>query len=124
LDNFGGTFVRVRGALKVMCHLMFGVLALVVTSFVKTINHFNFFLTGVLSPMFFLCGVVFPTSDLPPVLRPLVELMPLTHVVRWVRAICASHLHAGLAWDLLYIVAFSVVVGWFAVYRLRRRLVS
>jgi hypothetical protein len=28
LDNFGGTFVRVRGALKVMCHLMFGVLAL------------------------------------------------------------------------------------------------
>jgi hypothetical protein len=27
-DNFGGTFVRVRGALKVMCHLMFGVLAL------------------------------------------------------------------------------------------------
>lgn len=28
LENFGGTFVRVRGALKVMCHLMFGILAL------------------------------------------------------------------------------------------------
>jgi hypothetical protein len=28
LENFGGTFVRVRGALKVMCHLMFGLLAL------------------------------------------------------------------------------------------------
>ena len=28
LDNFGGTFVRVRGAIKVMCHLMFAVLAL------------------------------------------------------------------------------------------------
>ena len=28
LDNFGGTFVRVRGAVKVMCHLMFGLLAL------------------------------------------------------------------------------------------------
>jgi hypothetical protein len=27
-DNFGGRFVRVRGAVKVMCHLMFGVLAL------------------------------------------------------------------------------------------------
>jgi hypothetical protein len=27
-DNFGGRFVRVRGALKVMCHLMFGVMAL------------------------------------------------------------------------------------------------
>jgi hypothetical protein len=28
LDNFGGAFVRVRGSLKVMCHLMFGILAL------------------------------------------------------------------------------------------------
>ena len=27
-DNFGGRFVRVRGAVKVMCHLMFGLLAL------------------------------------------------------------------------------------------------
>jgi hypothetical protein len=30
-DNFGGTFVRVRGALKVMCHLMFGIVALTAT---------------------------------------------------------------------------------------------
>jgi hypothetical protein len=30
-DNFGGTFVRVRGALKVMCHLMFGLVALTAT---------------------------------------------------------------------------------------------
>jgi hypothetical protein len=28
LENFGGAFVRVRGALKVMCHLMFAILAL------------------------------------------------------------------------------------------------
>lgn len=27
-DNYGGKFVRVRGAAKVMCHLMFGLLAL------------------------------------------------------------------------------------------------
>ncbi len=27
-DEFGGRFVRVRGNAKVMCHLMFGVLAL------------------------------------------------------------------------------------------------
>ena len=104
--------------------VMFGVLSLVVTSFVKTINHFNFYLTGVLSPMFFLCGVVFPIGDLPAAIRPVAELMPLTHVVRLVRAICASHVHTGLVWDLLYVVAFSVVVGYLAVNRLRRRLVS
>ena len=27
-DNFGARFIRVRGSLKVMCHLMFGILAL------------------------------------------------------------------------------------------------
>ena len=29
-DEFGGRFVRVRGAVKVKCHLMFGILALTV----------------------------------------------------------------------------------------------
>jgi len=29
-DEFGGRCVRVRGAIKVKCHLMFGVLALAV----------------------------------------------------------------------------------------------
>lgn len=29
-DEFGGRFVRVRGAMKVKCHLMFGMLALTV----------------------------------------------------------------------------------------------
>jgi lipooligosaccharide transport system permease protein len=104
--------------------IMFGVLSLVVTSFVKTINHFNFFLTGVLSPMFFFSGVVFPVSDLPAGLRPVAEIMPLTHVVRLVRAICAWHVQVDLVWDVLYIIVFCVVVGWLAVNRLRRRLVS
>ena len=31
--------------------LMFGALALFVTSFVKTINHFNFFMTGIIDSM-------------------------------------------------------------------------
>ena len=46
--------------------LMFATLSLWVTSFVKTINHFNFYLTGIISPMFFFSGVVFPISNLPP----------------------------------------------------------
>jgi hypothetical protein len=29
-DEFGGRFVRVRGAVKVKCHLMFGILVLAV----------------------------------------------------------------------------------------------
>lgn len=37
-DNFGGRTVRVRGGLKVMCHLMFGVVALTATQLFKLLG--------------------------------------------------------------------------------------
>ena len=37
-DEFGGRHVRVRGAAKVMCHCMFGVLALTVDQLVRLVT--------------------------------------------------------------------------------------
>ena len=37
-DEFGGRFVRVRGHAKVMCHLMFGILALTADQFMRMIQ--------------------------------------------------------------------------------------
>ena len=37
-DEFGGRFVRVRGAIKVKCHLMFGMLALTVDQILRTLR--------------------------------------------------------------------------------------
>jgi lipooligosaccharide transport system permease protein len=65
--------------------LMFGALSLLVTSFVRNINHFNFYFTGLLSPMFFFSGVVFSLSSLPAWALPLAEALPLTHAVRLAR---------------------------------------
>lgn len=104
--------------------VMFGALSLLVTSFVKTINHFNFYFTGFISPMFFFSGVVFPVETLPYYVRPLAELVPLTHSVRLVRAVCQNTYSPILLLDLLYIAAFIVAVGFFAVHRLRKRLVT
>jgi len=104
--------------------VMFGCLSLLVTSFVKTINHFNFYLTGLISPMFFFSGVVFPVGNLPPAVRLVAEIIPLTHAVRLVRAACTSHYRLSLLADLAYIAVFIVVVGALAIRRLRRRLVS
>ena len=104
--------------------IMFAALSLLITSFVKTINHFNFYFTGCISPMFFFSGVVFPTSNLPKAIQPIVEIVPLTHSVRLVRAICTNHYHASLLLDLLYIAMFITIVGFFAVKRLEKRLVS
>jgi lipooligosaccharide transport system permease protein len=104
--------------------VMFGALSLLVTSFVKTINHFNFYFTGFISPIFFFSGVVFPVENLPVFVRPVAELVPLTHSVRLVRAVCTNRYGPILLLDLLYVAAFIAVVGFFAIRRLRKRLVN
>ncbi|MCP4261863.1 MAG: ABC transporter permease [Planctomycetes bacterium] len=104
--------------------VMFAALSLFITSFVKTINHFNFYFTGLLSPMFFFSGVVFPIDKLPGFIRPLAEIVPLTHSVRLVRAICSSNYRPILIFDFFYIVVFIIFVGYFAIKRLRKRLVN
>jgi lipooligosaccharide transport system permease protein len=103
--------------------ILFGAISLLVTSFVKNINHFNFYFTGVLSPMFFFSGVIFPVSSLPKVLQPIVWIMPLTHPVALTRALCANRFHPALLLNLLYMIVLTLVTGYFAVKRLRKRLV-
>jgi len=103
--------------------LMFSSLSLLVTSFIKTINQFNFYFTGFLSPMFFFSGVVFPISNLPRIVRPIAEIVPLTHAVRLVRAVCTTAYQPKLLFDLLYVIVFILVVGFLAVKRLKKRLV-
>jgi lipooligosaccharide transport system permease protein len=102
---------------------MFGALSLVITAFVKNINHFNFYFTGFLSPMFFFAGTVFPLESLPRGLRPVAELMPLTHAVRLTRGIATGRLTAVLWLDLAFLVVVSFVAAWYAIHRLRGRIV-
>jgi len=104
--------------------VMFATMSLLITSFVKTINHFSFYFTGFISPMFFFSGVVFPTENLPPVIRPVTEILPLTHSARLVRAVCMNDYRPALLLDLLYVAVFILVVGWLAIRRLRKRLLN
>ncbi|MBN1524084.1 MAG: ABC transporter permease [Spirochaetales bacterium] len=104
--------------------LMFGALSLFITSFVKTINHFNFYFTGLLSPMFFFSGVVFPVSKLPAGLKEAAEIFPLTHTVRISQALCFDKLSFELLYDFLYITLFVVIVTCLAVIRLKKRIID
>lgn len=103
---------------------MFASLSLFITSFVKTLNHFNFYMTGLLSPMFFFSGIVFPISNLPAAVRPIAEIVPLTHSVRLMRGIYThdfSLLHIA---DILYIALFTLIMANLAIRRLKKRLIS
>lgn len=105
--------------------IMFGALSMLITSFVKNINHFNFYFTGLLTPMFFFSGVVFPIENLPKALVFIAEIVPLTHVVRLARALCIPDgLNMGLLLDLAYCLVFTAVIGWFAIKGLKKRMIS
>ncbi|MBC8379222.1 MAG: ABC transporter permease [Planctomycetes bacterium] len=104
--------------------LMFASMALYITSFVKTINHFNFFMTGLISPMFFFAGVVFPIDNLPKAIQPVAEIVPLTHSVRILRCICDETFSPILLWDAAYIVVFTLVMALLAIHRLKKRLIK
>jgi lipooligosaccharide transport system permease protein len=103
---------------------MFGATAMLVTSFVANINHFNFYFTLFISPLFFFSGVVFPLSQLPKDLQWIAGLMPLTHPVELMRILSGGHTVFGPVVNLLYIGFFIPLVGSFAMVRMRRRLVS
>ncbi len=104
--------------------IMLGAVSLLVTSFVKNINHLNFYFTGFLSPMFFFSGIVFPISNLPPVIRPFAEVFPMTHSVRMVRAISNMQFEPILFFDLAYCIVVTIVTGSIAIIRLRTRLLK
>jgi lipooligosaccharide transport system permease protein len=117
----GGFFAPLIGFLT---GLMFASLSLFITSYVKNINHFNFYFTGLLSPMFFFSGVVFPVENLPAFLRPVSEILPLTHAVRLVRRLAELQLDQWVLIDIGYVVAFTGIFGTLAISRLRGRLVD
>lgn len=108
-----------------ICGIMFGTLSMWITAMVKNINYFNFYFTGLLSPMFFFSGAVFPIENLPVSLRYVAEIIPLTHVVRMARAFCVPGRLGGYLWfDLLYCAAFILITGWLAATGLKKRMID
>jgi lipooligosaccharide transport system permease protein len=104
--------------------VMFAALSLFITSFVTTINHFNFYFTGLLTPMFFFSGIVFPLSNLPVSLQKVAYIFPLTHSVAIVRALFFNSYDFKLFYHGLYVIGFIFLFGYFAIRRLERRLIS
>lgn len=103
--------------------LMFAALGLYITSFVKNINHFNFYFTGLITPMFFFSGVVFPLSSLPAYIRPVAEIFPLTHAARLIRAFCFNRFDLLTVVSLIYMLVFTIMVGFLAIRRLEKRII-
>lgn len=104
--------------------MMFAAVSLLVTSFVKDINQFNFYFTGFISPMFFFSGVVFSLDNLPHFMKYFAEVLPLTHSVRLVRSCCLTGFSGTIFIDVGYIILLIAGIGFLAIKRLKKRLID
>jgi len=103
--------------------VFFASLSLFITSFVKNIDHFSFYMTGFLSPMFFFSGIVFPTSSLPGWLIPMTEVLPLTHAVRLARGILFQRPQL-LVWDSLFLVGGILLFTMLSIRGIEKRMIQ
>lgn len=92
---------------------LWAAVGLIVTSYVKMINNFTFFTTGVITPVFFFSGTFFPIRGHYAVLDVIVTLVPLTPSIELSRALFkadftpATLMNVGIL--LFYLVLFHVV---------------
>ena len=59
--------------------ILFGSLAMIVTSFAPNFDFFNYYTELVITPMLFFSGVFFPLDNFPGWMKTLAQFMPLTH---------------------------------------------
>ncbi len=98
---------------------IYALMGMVVTSRVREISNYNFFLTGVLAPQFYFSGAVFPLEQLPGLMRAFCFLFPVTHVVSLMRACTLGNFHAALLLDAAACLVWGAVL-WPLAYRLLR----
>jgi len=102
--------------------IMFGSIALFVTSIVPSIYSFNYYFTLFITPMFFFSGVFFPLSSFPQIVQTLSWVAPLTPVVHLTRALINGEFHTDLLWALALIIGLAALFFSISLVTMKRRL--
>jgi len=102
--------------------IMFASIAILFTSIVPAIYSFNYYFTLFITPMFFFSGVFFPLSSFPEIVQTLSWIVPLTPVVRLIRALVNGDIQLDLLWSLSLIIVLAAVFFSISMITMRRRL--
>ena len=89
-----------------------------------TINHFNFYFTGFLTPLFFFSGIVFPLDRLPYLVQLFAEILPLIHSVEIIRGLYFNNFQLRYIFDLLYNIFFILLFSYWALKRLEKKMIQ
>ncbi len=100
---------------------LWGAIGLIVTSYVKMINNFTFFTTGVITPVFFFSGTFFPIRGHYLALDIIASLVPLTPSIEISRAMFKAQFPPALWLDIALLVAYTIIFHCIALRRMRKR---
>jgi lipooligosaccharide transport system permease protein len=100
--------------------MVFGAISLIVTSFVKGIESYNYYITLVISPLMLLSGIFFPLTGM---IERIAHVSPFFHTVR----IC-QHFAAGNIGEIwihgLMLLIMTMISVYLAMVFMKRRLVQ
>jgi len=104
--------------------VLFGSLAMIVTSVAPSFDFFSYYTELVITPMLFFSGVFFPLDNFPGWMKILAEFLPLTHAVRISRAVFTGEAEAGIGWGLAGLAVLAAVVFTISARMMRKRLIK
>lgn len=121
---FSLTIVFVLFVLMLLIGILFGSLAMIVTSFAPSFDFFNYYTELVVSPIFFFSGVFFPLDKMPGLIKLIAAGSPLTHAVVIARAVFEGRYYANLWLHLVAIIIPMVIAFYLALFFMKRRLIK
>ncbi|MEO7802888.1 MAG: ABC transporter permease [Actinomycetota bacterium] len=107
----------------VLVSAAFAGFAIMLTSFMTEINHFERVMNLVVLPMFLFSGTFFPLSVYPASLRAVVQLLPLYHATALLRALTTGSVGPDSLTHVVYLLVMMAASIWIAARRLQRRIV-
>jgi lipooligosaccharide transport system permease protein len=110
--------------LMVFVGILFGSLAMIVTSVSPSFDFFNYYTELFITPMLFFSGVFFPLDRFPAWMKTVADFLPLTHAVKISRAVYAGTYTPGLAVNFAVILALEVLAFSIGVKLMKKRLIK
>lgn len=109
---------------SLLAGLMFGAMALLATSLVRSVSQLAYFVSLVVMPMFWVGGVFFPLEEMPESVQAMSWFLPLRHVVDLQRGLVTGDLAFTHLLDLLWIMVVTAVLYRAVLWSMRRRLIK
>jgi lipooligosaccharide transport system permease protein len=110
--------------LMIFVGVLFGSLAMIVTSFAPNFDFFSYYTELILTPMLFFSGVFFPLDNFPAWMKSFAQFLPLTHAVEISRAVFSGAYKPSLIFNFLVVLILEVIAFVIGVKRMKKRLIK